>query len=140
MQDFFRGWRRKTGGVMLLLACVLLAGWMRRLSATDGILVNGGPVGLIVLGSGDSSIVLVIRKFDAAVSTLQLASDPYESLDSEAIPFIWHCKYAGFRHGIGKNDDGVRVWVVPYWPVVLGFTLLAGRLLLSKPVRRSEIQ
>ncbi|HEY4261295.1 MAG TPA: hypothetical protein VGM98_14105 [Schlesneria sp.] len=28
MREFFRGWRRRTGCVVLLLACVAMVGWM----------------------------------------------------------------------------------------------------------------
>jgi len=35
MREFFRGWRRKSGVVTLLLALVLTGGWIRSLSIAD---------------------------------------------------------------------------------------------------------
>ena len=42
MGDFFKGWRRKTGIVALVMACVFMTGWVRTYSVTDDIHVPLG--------------------------------------------------------------------------------------------------
>lgn len=40
MREFFQGWKRKIGVVTLLMACVLLAGWIRSQSIRDEFLLT----------------------------------------------------------------------------------------------------
>lgn len=40
MGEFFKGWRRKTGLATLLIACVLLAPWVRTWPASEGYLLH----------------------------------------------------------------------------------------------------
>jgi hypothetical protein len=35
MREFFRGWKRKTGAVTLVMACLFMASWVRSLSMID---------------------------------------------------------------------------------------------------------
>ena len=39
MREFFSGWKRKTGCLTLLMACVLAAGWVRSLTTEDSTLI-----------------------------------------------------------------------------------------------------
>lgn len=43
MQEFFRGWRQKTGILTLILACVFLTAWVRSLILIDRIVVCISP-------------------------------------------------------------------------------------------------
>jgi len=47
MGNFFHGWRRKTGVVTLIMACMFMGGWIRSLSETD---VFTLPIGRLPLG------------------------------------------------------------------------------------------
>lgn len=49
MSDFFHGWRRKAGCVLLVLACALLSGWLRSLVRVD---VIRTPYCLLSSGAG----------------------------------------------------------------------------------------
>ncbi len=42
MREFFRGWRRKTGCLTLMMACVFMAGWMRSLNHEDAVKLEFG--------------------------------------------------------------------------------------------------
>jgi hypothetical protein len=42
MREFFRGWRRKAGCLLLLAACALLVLWFRTLRVEDVILSGDG--------------------------------------------------------------------------------------------------
>jgi hypothetical protein len=40
MHEFFRGWRRKTGCVILVVACFLMIGWIRSLVWRDSTIIR----------------------------------------------------------------------------------------------------
>ena len=53
MVAYFKGWRRKVGCVTLVLACVIVAGWVRSYKATD----NWDTIcGRIESSNGDISV------------------------------------------------------------------------------------
>ena len=35
MRDFFKGWRRKVGCITLVMACLLISGWLRSLQSLE---------------------------------------------------------------------------------------------------------
>ena len=158
MGNFFHGWRRKAGFVTLVLACVLMAGWLRSLRIMNTTAFSISNFSLVQLISRDSS--LTIRKTNAKYPVrgipdradrviLKAAEQPQTptsrdysySFDEQALigkgtPWIWSLDRHGFR--IGRVEDGefsltAIMLVVPYWSVVTTLTIISGWLLLSKP-------
>jgi hypothetical protein len=142
MREFFRGWKRRFGAVILAITCAFVAAWMRSYIVTDVLL----PVlGCAAVGSVDSSLA-VVMDFAADPSLADRwkipvweTEDPV-SLDSEDIGFHWEWRCIGFRHGVFPND-GRRVWFIPYWSIVLPLTAISAWLLLSKqPPAKVKVQ
>ena len=144
MKDFFRGWRRKTGLVTLVMACLFATGWVRselkydfvtltlrtttfkiaslfsyikliRETALDKKRVqNTGP--LLHWSSGNTSrIVGPKRGWDEGYTVER---------NSECFGFSCGSATRGGRR--------FEEWIVPYWSVVLPLTLLSAYLILSK--------
>jgi len=145
MGSYFKPWRRKTGVITLVLACVFALGWVRSLSVidlvefpirmrVDGTLVSFG--GDIVWAQenhpGDSGWkpgVPEWRSFDRS-SRIR----PITPLDFET---DWNLRFAGFqvgKHAVqGWQHPRVFLCVAPYWSIVIPLTLLSAWLLISKP-------
>ena len=147
MGEFFKGWRRKIGVVTLLMALVLMIGWVRSHTIQDELLIRIGnrfeysfrssPYGLQWSGrrsngfqpptDGSEGIKYEIWRF--------IALDQYPNLfwfERE-----WQWDFFGFHFGEGTNPVLPRYrehyWMVPYWSITIPLTLLSCWLLLSKP-------
>ena len=127
MREFFYGWRRKTGGFLLVMACVLMACWIRSLRFTD-------------------SIAFPIQKRQFIVSTYQGVVF-WAGLDDSS--FEWSCEFSSPPDEplFAVRDDqllpavesinGMDVWTVPYWSVTIPLTLISAYLILWKPRQRT---
>ena len=144
MGDFLYGWRRKAGGVALVLACVVVAGWVRSWRVDD----------LIQLTSEeDMATDIHIRSFEGflimQVETLVPPKPIKWAVPKWSIvelhktaaaddPMIWRFRWCGFAAGyeLGRAylpDGRVDLWFIPYWSIVIPLTLLSAYLLLVKP-------
>ena len=55
----------------------------------------------------------------------------------------WQRRYAGFVIGSGYTEAlgepvAKKLWIIPYWPLVLSLALLSAYLILWKPRKRTE--
>jgi hypothetical protein len=163
MGEFFHGWRRKTGCLALVIACVLMVGWIRTYFITDWVRAPFGKTTCIYADSFRSSLIF---------GSIQQASDfRWRSFpSSEGVIYSWNdqtrtaLSFNGFGGGAvdeSPNDPtrecdmwscpvrlfGCAVYlrsaitsnrvtlgvVIPYWSIVLPLTLISAWLLLSKP-------
>ena len=143
MVDFFKPWRRKLGVVVLLMACVLMAGWVRSWRV-DNV--------LMLPAEDDNGICILINSYEGLLS-IQI-----ESIAPRRIkwgvprwliiklhriapvddPMIWKFRFCGFAAGYelcaaNAQYERVDLWIAPYWSVVLPLAILSAWLLLSKP-------
>ena len=146
MGEFFRGWKRKIGVLTLLIACVLMLGWVRSLSIEDAATLSGKTTHLI-LTSSQSKMVLT-RHRDATGMT---AASYQAGWTSNPITDVWAStpiekerfwKRFGFNFEIGTvttvgfyQQAQVEYCnlVVPYWSIVIPLIMLSAFLLLSNP-------
>ncbi|MEI8017188.1 MAG: hypothetical protein WCH39_03260 [Schlesneria sp.] len=145
MREFFQSWRRKIGVVTLLMACVLMGGWMRNYFIRDSVNIP----------TGSSSSIEFISRYQCLNLVVMWSSIP----DSEMASFrIYHQKeeeeigfpagkflFGGFardhfpfRPSWFSFSNEVRttslmIFSLPYWSITIPLTLLSGWLLLSKP-------
>src|SRR5947207_3346008 len=63
MREFFNGWRRKAGCVLLVMALSIACGWVRNSRMGDIGILSMGKVALGVHSCGGVIKVLVYRKF-----------------------------------------------------------------------------
>ena len=136
MREFFQGWRRKMGCVLLLVAAAFTGGWIRSLSVVDTFgFVNGDPQSPIWIGSVDSTFVLVGRipvDWTTIPSTLNLwETEPFVP-DTELMPEGTQWSYRYFRFGYGFNSFCQFV-AIPYWMIVIPLITLSAGLIFWKP-------
>ncbi len=129
------------GVVMLVLACVFMVGWVRSSSIHEEAWVPTGRfrgVGLISLDrhlgfamSDDSEgrTFVVTRPcwtaFDFA---------PIDSLVVVESGTVWQWRIGGFAAVLREQSRlVVRIFIAPYWSIVIPLTLLSAWLLLSNP-------
>lgn len=159
MQEFFRGWKRKIGVVMLLTACTFMVGWVRSQRAFDIVSFPIVPSVSNGIGSGTllswrRGILWVPRpkKIGSRGSMLprwktldpSIARELVLDLDGllESPSIRWRWKWQGIGMGELIEEPGTsNVWhfLIPYWSIVLPLTLLSAWLLLSKPRRTAAI-
>ena len=147
MRDFFRSWRRKVGVVTLVMACVLMAGWVRSFTFVEGVAI---PIGIKMsasLVSNDSSLVWLTQDGGDFLMFPHFTSRRFSEIDDRIFenPFFqWRWKWGGF--GFGASVEGSKqignqmivmapgsLVVIPFWSIVISLTILAAFLLLSKP-------
>lgn len=141
MRDVFRGWRRKVGCVLLLLACAVLVAWLRSyLVDNDTITFATNPHRQIY--SHDGSVAWNISYPDDTWGHdfFWPMRAPARDIEPNALPqFNWRWEVCGF---VGSEISlyGYRVvqYWVPYWSIATPLALLAALLILWKPRSRPE--
>lgn len=145
MREFFRGWRRKVGVGTLLMACVVMGGWMRSVKTFDCfrliqnrwhfVLIQSDRGTLTLFDSHPNSIEAVLWWYGDQGETVE-PCDPLKPQDDLKIEWRWD--WAGFIVGAFSALDNTQqlirtdVFLVPYWFIVCTLTTLSAFLLLPK--------
>ena len=138
MGDFFHGWRRKVGVLTLLLACVLMGGWIRSLTSFEGVAIPRGSGMVSVFGSLLGNLVWG-RFDDASMNRIYWESSPLPKSAVQPLAFdqAYQVKwqFCGFGHAIRSVSTTIeaKYWFISYWSIVVPLTLLSAFLLLSNP-------
>ena len=120
MGDFFKGWRRKTGCVVLVMASVLAAGWGRSVSLVDTIWYRRDERTAYAINSLDESL-LFVRVHDTdqgpgtRFDTIDIITNPAELRFRNSMS-----RWCGFGICAAKNNPNdpimnLGVCVIPYW-------------------------
>ena len=157
MRELFKGWRRKMGFVMLGLACVFAAGWVRSQQIFDASVRNFGGYrymvtsfdGMIDIGrtseiDGLPSVIWNSGKlsqlsgFEVDDNGARRPFDPWKSIE---VDWKWDC--GRFHIGAGKlkwrtGTLQVETCIIPYWSIVIPLTLISFLLLISHPRTSSQ--
>jgi hypothetical protein len=154
MREFFRGWRRKAGCVLLLMALIVWSCWLRSLIVSDLVMLNQGTT-IVRSAPNDLALLLSPAADGAEWSSPRWISITNGPLDPQ--PKDWTWQFCGFRYGHqlkGKatttttHPDGrvvteeieyiahEHVWVIPYWSIANPLTVFSAYLILWKPRRR----
>jgi hypothetical protein len=136
MHDFFKPWRRKFGVVVLVMACVFAAGWIRSRRTVDCLEIES-PFSDCVVISGDERLQIVEGRINDWVSNpiwVKLAMTSKRSSDHEGIRMNRKSFDASFVY---LNRDPRAI--APYWSLVVPLTLLSACLLLSKPRQKKPV-
>ena len=144
MREFFRGWRRKSGCIMLAIACVFMIGWFRSQNNFDELQLFRGWKTTHFLMSFDERIgwssvndpndnpnPAHIRTLPFSFQTQR--RDPNEIMEIfDLLGIQWITEWRGFLSGTSASL-GIQIWIVPYWSINIPLTALSAWLLLSKP-------
>ena len=145
MSDFFKGWRRKTGMVTLVLACAFMGGWVRSRSTYDAWAIPS--LGRVFgLQSKKTEIYCTCTWLTAGGDISEghhwprWSSFPIEPKNPNFIPFEdrIHSKFrlGEFEFVRASSDYSGQSYIMltlPYWSAVLPLTILSAFLLLTKP-------
>ena len=102
MGEFFRGWKRKTGMLTLVLACVFMAGWVRSSFFIEGLVIPLGMKSSASLVSSDSSLIWLTQQGDGFFSATS-SRDAYRTLTTASLKIH-------YLNGVG---NGVALGSVP---------------------------
>ena len=106
MGDFFYGWRRKTGCISLVLACVFLGAWVRSYSVTDAIIIGSGNHWIDATMSCDGLLIWADQNDESSRSFIEWRQFPRLMFhDQESIH--WQLRWFGFE--IGEELAGALV-------------------------------
>lgn len=133
MGGFFHGWRRKTGCVILFLACVFLGGWVRSWESADEIEIRFNDHTLIWFVSCYDWVGCGVHHEKGFVfhkSRRTRWTSAYRSEgDGDA--------FQGYDFYLEGRVSSTYL-VLPYSVFVIPLTLLAAFLLLSKPRKSTQ--
>jgi hypothetical protein len=126
MRGFFKGWRRKLGVASLAISCALMCAWLRSLIVTDVIDVS-------LLGQR-------IHCFSTKEMVLCFVGDGWWTFHFRHDTGSYTPTYCeGMIRRYCRWEANAFSFTIPYWPVVLAFSLLSGWLVLCKP-RHTALQ
>ena len=137
MREFFQGWRRKTIVVTLVLACLLMAGWMRSFITFDALYA---PIGQLISANGgiygelsvETPLDFSFFSYGSQGPNVKGRADYYN--DPNMVRKFWHWRFFGFAYGFQHADrEQAILCIIPYWSIVIPLTLVSAYLLLSKP-------
>ena len=124
MGEFFKGWRRKIGVMMLVMACVLTGLWLRSLSSYDRIYF---PI-------GHRTHLITSYKGGLAWSSWEYVDAP--EWGYRELPTPDHTTFVELIDGWSSpsfSSWNMRWRSVFYRQIVIPLTVLSACLLLSKP-------
>jgi len=149
MGDYFRGWRRKTGVVTLLMALVSVGGWVRSYALMDELWFTEDPSPtqiFIESCAGRLRLFYVACNQEITGGNIYFwrsgSFEPaYRNFSGWGNPIIfdWRWQFLGFDVGRGQEETSppsvskVSFMFIPYWSIVIPLTLHSAYLLLSKP-------
>ena len=147
MSEFFKGWRRKIGSVMLLLACLCMVGWVRSRSHVDWVCIPNGNQTTEYFESRLSCMIWTSSVSRYATSQPQSITAGVAYYPNGRIYYLWSDESTlwwslGQVFYEGTSDYryySLTYRVLPYSSIVYPLTLLSGWLLLFKP-RQSTTQ
>jgi len=138
MSDFFHGWRRKAGCFLLVMASLLVGGWIRSMYMWD-IFGDDDSVMPIFLHSSDNTFFLSRHSdWEFALCFPTWSTNAFRPVSRliETGREEWRFRVLGV--GYATLPDG-QFLMLPYWLIVVPIALLSAYLLLW-PGKRAERQ
>jgi hypothetical protein len=141
MHNFFHGWRPKAGCVTLVMACVLIVGWIKSIWFQDEIEFYCGSQSLVSLQSVDQLVTWDSYHGRAVHDVLCFpvwqsgAKGGVYTSANVVIDWQWYDFTVGNIPFEGTSDH-VTFWRFPYWAIAIPLTLLSAYLILWKPRTR----
>ena len=150
MHTFFHDWRRKAGGVTLVMALATTGMWLRSHYEYDDIFVYVGS-GHILYSENGQACWCRMSPFPATANTPWFRWSSVQAPDLanryllselwQPPGCVWASKFGGMTFGAVDEpifDMPVRrhYWVVPYSLITIPLTLLSAYLILWQPRKR----
>ena len=141
MTNFFHGWRRKMGCVLLVMACGLGYGSVRSFETADAVSVYG-PFGEEGLWSWNGSLAWTSNKdapYRVHMNDRESWVSRWREIDELTNRTTWRWRCCGF--GVGDPyepkfaERGCGIWIIPYWSAILPLTMFSAYLVFC-PAKR----
>ena len=144
MGNFFHGWKRKLGIFTLVMACAFSAECLRSFRQSNIVCLRTGIHWQDVFGSLDGQLIVGYtyspfgdlnqgNKF-VTLFPPEMSAEWLEELDR-----VWSCcGFSNYESPVPKlvfpsfEPTAARVWIIPYWSIVIPLSLISTWLLLSK--------
>lgn len=165
MHTFFHGWRRKTGMVTLVMACVFMGAWVRGHFIVDRLSYHpkDGPMQWLATSPHRIEWARSEQSGQFAEDTFlnfrwESGPDPFATMgfidrwDGWHVLWNWECcgfQFGAFQRGTksiyGQSNSAmpvfaeIGIWMIPFWAVVIPLTLLSGHLILWEPRKRGSL-
>jgi hypothetical protein len=148
MREFFRGSRRKTGAVALVLAVLALGFWQRSRVLEDVLVWQRKDVAHVFksLDSGLSwSTYAESRRVGEGYwcGSIPIRPQPYHGWWQlkEECESKWEYGALGFRTGTAtktweSSSSHARYWMIPYWGLTMALALAAAYMILTPPPKQ----
>ena len=134
MREFFRGWRRKVGCVTLVMACVLMAGWVRSLQVIEAISLPGTLNKTTLLMSNPHVLTLIFGPEESPADTGYFWFESRDENPLDDFADAWSWRFCGFGVAdVHTDGEFITVWMLPYWAFTIPLTLLSAYLIVWKP-------
>ena len=148
---FFQGWKRKIGGVTLVLACLFAGVWVRGFAIDDVVRLGGGQRvvttgrvlqtlstcsrnGFLWTREETDANITWLAGWQSLPSAESRAFDPTENgFDTGTMD--WRYQFLGLDFGRFHGDPGdtISYWRISHGSIVIPLLLVSAFLLLSKP-------
>ena len=145
MGEYFKPWRRRFGLMTLVMACVFLGLWVRSLAIYDCAICYCGLHTRHTVFSASHFIGYqyiyerLPERHPIFVRTNWGSNTPADGASHlfADTRITWHWRWYGFSDceylENRLNGCRCRIWIAPYWSIVIPLTMLTAFLLLSKP-------
>jgi hypothetical protein len=140
MREFFHGWRRKLGCVTLVMALVLMVGWMRTRVVQDGVSLRISEQLFYSIASRDGTLHLVRASYTEPITGAPFIKwytmpRPDDGKHITQMPTMrWRWQAAKFGVGdLARPEVVFTFWITPFWFPTGLLTIVSAWLLLSKP-------
>ncbi len=151
MREFFKGWRRKTGLVTLVLACMVMGIWLRSRLVVDQITFARGNA-LQILNSDNGTFVwLAIEMTADEIRAIRFVwqSGPTKSFDKveqseDDTKLVREWKFCGFSFGEGPfatNGQSLRLKYLGifYSSITIPLAVISAWIILT-PLKKQVIR
>ncbi len=139
MRTFLKGWRRKTGSILLVMALVFMGGWIRSTRLAEGAVIQlGTSTHVLSSANGNFSWMRHAGRFPTSDTItymwwpVQQQTVVHPFIDAE-IEWQRRFRWNGFDVGEGHLAGlSLVTWTIPYWSMAVPLTLLSACLILWK--------
>lgn len=137
MGEFFHGWRRKVGCILLVMALALTGAWIRSFCRADWFAwftvntqgrrqQNGLVILVLAMAFMGGWLRSYVNQYDLL---LEVRGDESQHLRSHDGAICWVYRVWSRINGVREE----KLFSIPYWSITIPLTLLSAYLLLAKP-------
>lgn len=140
MREFFYGWRRKVGCVMLVMALATAGMWMRSFLVLDSFGYDTSAPALPIWFCSNDGTLIIITEIPIGWDTFEPSLSMWETEEPKSwnkffpSDIKWSFQWCGFGYARAE----FQFLTFPYWSMTIPLTLLSTYLLLWMPRKKPK--